>query len=132
MNELFIRGLKHARMADDAMYPYDITAVHDIESITFSSPVAFFVGENGSGKSTIVKLLLRLYDPQEGSILLDGKDLREWDPKTLRGRIGVLFQDFFRFQSTLKENVWFGECGRPIDEAKLKGEYIVVIAGAEE
>lgn len=104
-----------------------------LRNLSFTLPVGqkcAFVGENGSGKSTIVKLLLRLYDPQEGSILLDGKELREWDPKTLRGRIGVLFQDFFRFQSTLKENVWFGECGRPIDEAKLKGA--LKMAGADE
>jgi ATP-binding cassette subfamily B protein len=56
------------------------------------------VGENGSGKTTLIKLLTRLYDADAGRILLDGLDLREWDEEALRRRIGVIFQDFARYQ----------------------------------
>jgi ATP-binding cassette subfamily B protein len=67
------------------------------------------VGENGSGKTTLVKLLARLYEPTEGRILLDGLDLRQWEPAALRARIGVIFQDFVRYQLTVGENVGAGD-----------------------
>jgi len=67
------------------------------------------VGANGAGKSTIVKLLCRLYDPTAGRILVDGMDLRELDPVAWRRRIGVLFQDFGRYQLTAAENIWIGD-----------------------
>ena len=66
------------------------------------------VGENGSGKTTLVKLLARLYDPTEGRILLDGHDLREYDPAELRQEIGVIFQDFVRFQLSAGQNLAVG------------------------
>src|SRR5207244_8200652 len=66
------------------------------------------VGENGAGKSTLIKLLMRLYDPTEGEILYGGVDLRDMDARDLRDRIGVLFQDFVRYQLTAKENVGVG------------------------
>ncbi len=66
------------------------------------------VGENGSGKSTLVKLLARLYDPTEGRILLDGKDLREYNVTDLRKEIGIIFQDFLRYQMTTNENIAVG------------------------
>ncbi len=66
------------------------------------------VGENGAGKTTIVKLLARLYDPDEGRILLDGRDLRDFDPGALRGRMGVIFQDFVRYNLTAGDNVAVG------------------------
>jgi ATP-binding cassette, subfamily B, bacterial len=67
------------------------------------------VGENGSGKTTLIKLLTRLYAPTSGRILLDGQDLREWDEAALRGRIGVIFQDFVRYQMLVGENVGAGD-----------------------
>ncbi|WP_337044364.1 ABC transporter ATP-binding protein [Emticicia sp. 17c] len=67
------------------------------------------VGENGSGKTTIVKLLTRLYDPDEGRILLDGYDLKEYDLVELRQQIGVIFQDFLRFQFTAGDNIAVGD-----------------------
>jgi ATP-binding cassette, subfamily B, bacterial len=67
------------------------------------------VGENGSGKTTLIKLLTRLYAPTGGRILLDGKDLAEWDEAALRERIGVIFQDFVRYQMLLGENVGAGD-----------------------
>ncbi len=67
------------------------------------------VGQNGSGKTTLIKLLTRLYTPTSGRILLDGRDLREWDEAALRQRIGVIFQDFARYQMRVGENVGAGD-----------------------
>src|SRR5262249_5159131 len=66
------------------------------------------VGHNGAGKTTFIKLLARLYDPTEGRILLDGRDLKEWDPEALRKRIGVIFQDFNRYHLPARENLGVG------------------------
>jgi ATP-binding cassette subfamily B protein len=67
------------------------------------------VGENGAGKTTITKLLARLYDPTEGRITLDGIDLREYDLGSLRRAIGVIFQDFVRYDMRFDENIGVGE-----------------------
>ncbi|CAA9359107.1 MAG: Efflux ABC transporter, permease/ATP-binding protein [uncultured Gemmatimonadaceae bacterium] len=69
------------------------------------------VGENGAGKTTITKLLARLYDPTEGRILLDGRDLREYDLASVRQAIGVIFQDFVRYDMAFDENIAVGEIG---------------------
>jgi ATP-binding cassette subfamily B protein len=66
------------------------------------------IGENGQGKTTIVKLITRLYDPTEGQILLDGIDLREYDLEDLHREIGVIFQDFMRYEMTALENIAVG------------------------
>jgi ATP-binding cassette subfamily B protein len=78
------------------------------------------VGENGAGKTTLVKLLARLYDPTEGRILLDGVDLREYDIDSLRRNVGVIFQDFVRYDFMLKENIAVGNIGRLADEPAIK------------
>ncbi|MCB5161493.1 ABC transporter ATP-binding protein [Marinomonas algarum] len=75
------------------------------------------VGENGSGKTTLIKLLTRLYHPTEGRILLDGLDLREWNEAALLTRVGVIFQDFVRYQFTVGENIGAGDNARFDDEA---------------
>ena len=67
------------------------------------------IGENGQGKTTIVKLITRLYDPTEGQILLDGVDLREYDLEDLYREIGVIFQDFMRYELTARENIAVGK-----------------------
>ena len=66
------------------------------------------IGENGEGKTTIVKLLTRLYDPIEGQVLLDGVDLREYNLEDLYREIGVIFQDFMRYEMTARENIAVG------------------------
>jgi ATP-binding cassette subfamily B protein len=66
------------------------------------------IGENGEGKTTIVKLLTRLYDPTEGQVLLDGVDLREYSLEDLYREIGVIFQDFMRYEMTARENIAVG------------------------
>ena len=77
------------------------------------------VGENGAGKTTLVKLLARLYDPDEGQILLDGVDLRDYDLVSLRRNIGVIFQDFVRYDFILKENIGVSEIERLEDDARI-------------
>jgi ATP-binding cassette subfamily B protein len=78
------------------------------------------VGENGSGKTTLIKLLTRLYAPDSGRILLDGIDLQEWDESTLRRRVGVIFQDFARYQLMLGENIGAGDVRRFDDELEWR------------
>ncbi len=73
------------------------------------------VGENGSGKTTLIKLLTRLYEPTEGTILLDGLPLQDWDVEALRQRTGVIFQDFGRYQFSVGENIGAGDV-RHIDD----------------
>ena len=99
------------------VYPGTERAVLTDLSFTISPGEALaIVGANGAGKSTIVKLLCRLYDPVAGRILVDGVDLRELDPAVWRRHIGVLFQDFARYQLTAAENVWIGDPqGDPTD-----------------
>ena len=76
------------------------------------------IGENGQGKTTIVKLITRLYDPTEGQILLDGVDLRDYDLEDLHREIGVIFQDFMRYEMTARENIAIGRIGE-IDNLDL-------------
>lgn len=73
------------------------------------------VGHNGSGKTTLIKLLARLYTPTQGRILLDGRDLQEWDISALRARIGVIFQDFVKYQFQVGENIRVGDVPRMDD-----------------
>jgi ATP-binding cassette, subfamily B, bacterial len=78
------------------------------------------VGENGSGKTTLIKLLTRLYRPTRGRITLDGQDLEEWDEVALRRRIGVIFQDFVRYQLIVGENIGAGDVRHMEDEARWR------------
>ena len=78
------------------------------------------VGENGSGKTTLIKLLTRLYKPTHGRVLLDGRDLQEWDTTVLRRRVGVIFQDFVRYQLMVGENIGAGDVRAFEDEDRWK------------
>lgn len=78
------------------------------------------VGENGAGKSTLVKLLARLYDPTEGRILLDGYDLKEYDLTELRKHIGIIFQDFLRYQMTFSQNIAAGNINEKANEQLIR------------
>ncbi len=78
------------------------------------------VGENGAGKTTLVKLLARLYDPTEGRILLDGRDLREYDVDELRAHVGVIFQDFVRYFMTASENLAVGRIDERANRPRIE------------
>jgi len=78
------------------------------------------VGENGAGKTTLVKLLARLYDPDEGRILLDGVDLRDYDLNSLRQNIGIIFQDFVRYDFVLRENIGVSQVTALDDDRRIQ------------
>lgn len=78
------------------------------------------IGENGAGKTTLVKLLARLYDPVEGMILLDGVDLRDYNVEDLRKEIGVIFQDYMRFDMLASENIGFGKVESVGDRGRIE------------
>ncbi len=78
------------------------------------------VGENGAGKTTLVKLLARLYEPTEGRILLDGIDLRDYNVEDLRHEIGVIFQDYMRYDMLASENIGFGRIEQLTDEPRIQ------------
>jgi ATP-binding cassette subfamily B protein len=88
------------------------------------------VGKNGAGKTTLIKLLTRLYEPTEGRILLDGKPLDAWDRKELFERIGVIFQNYNRYQLTAQENVGLGDVFEMNDEERVEGA--VELGGATD
>src|SRR3982074_1846844 len=78
------------------------------------------IGENGQGKTTVVKLITRLYDPTEGQILLDGVDLREYSIEDLHRQIGVIFQDFMRYEMTARENIAVGRVEKSYDQGEIE------------
>jgi ATP-binding cassette subfamily B protein len=91
------------------------------------------IGANGAGKTTLVKLLSRLYEPTQGRILLDGADLRDYSIEDLRREIGVIFQDYMRYDLLVKENIGFGNLDRlndrsAIETAARKGQASEMIA----
>ncbi len=103
------------------IYPgADRWAVRGLSFRLKAGEILALVGENGAGKTTLVKLLTRLYDPDEGRILLDGRDLRDYDLEALRGNIGVIFQDFVRYNLTASENIAVGRIGARDDRGRIE------------
>jgi len=90
------------------------------------------VGHNGAGKTTVIKLLSRLYDPTEGDILIDGVNIRELDPLDLRQKIGVIFQDFVRYHLPVSENIGFGQIeaahrmDKIVESARKSGAHAII------
>lgn len=105
---------------DDVSFRYPGADAPLLRSVNLSvrpGEMMAIVGPNGSGKTTLVKLLCRLYDPSSGRILLDGTDLRRFDPADLRSQISVVLQDFSRYQLSVADNISFGNIDRsPEDE----------------
>ncbi|MGS2718246.1 ABC transporter ATP-binding protein [Eionea flava] len=124
--EEFIGGKTQGCQPDDGIrfenvsFSYNGASQLALASVSFHLPAGHslaIVGENGSGKTTLIKLMSRLYQPSSGRILLDGTDLNEWDSEALRAHIGVIFQDFLRYQFTVGENLGVGQLSAFDDEA---------------
>jgi ATP-binding cassette subfamily B protein len=108
---------------DDVSFTYPGASSPALRHVTLHVPRGgklALVGENGAGKTTLIKLLTRLYEPTDGRILLDGLDLRKWNPDHLRRRIGVIFQDFIRYQLIVGENIGAGDVDAFDDEARWR------------
>ncbi len=108
---------------DNVGFRYEGSERWAVRGLSFelrAGEVLALVGENGAGKTTLVKLLARLYDPDEGRILLDGRDLRDYDLDALRASIGVIFQDFVRYHLTAAENIGVGKIEAMDDRARIE------------
>ncbi len=102
-------------------YPsLDVFAVRDLSFRVAAGETIAVVGRNGAGKTTVIKLLCRLYDPTRGRILLDGIDIRELDVDELRGAIAGMFQDYVAYQATAAENVGLGNLDDLDDRARIE------------
>ena len=125
----FPRPLRQGFELRDVGFKYpntDIWAVRHLNFTLHAGEKLALVGENGAGKTTLIKLLSRLYEPHEGEILLDGHNLSEYDPDELRAEIGVIFQDFVRYQMTAATNIAVGKIAeqrnrKKIDDAAYRG-----------
>jgi ATP-binding cassette subfamily B protein len=95
-------------------------ALQEIDLRIEAGETVALVGENGAGKTTLTKLIARLYDPTSGWIRLDGRDLREYSLESLRSSIGIVFQDFVKYEATARENIAYGNLGRIEDEAWVR------------
>ncbi len=105
---------------EDVSFIYPGSKEYAVQNITFhlkAGEKLALVGENGSGKTTLIKLLTRLYSPTQGRILFDGLDLQAWGQRALHDKLGVIFQDFVRYQLSVGENVGVGDVARLEDEA---------------
>ena len=98
----------------------DTPALQDVSFTIAPGETIALVGQNGAGKSTIVKLLGRLYDPDEGQILINGVDIRDYDPVDLREQIGVMFQDYATYQFSAADNIGIGNVERIGDMAAIR------------
>lgn len=126
------RGVAHTIQLQNVSFSYPETDKPVLKNINLTfrpGETVALVGLNGAGKTTLVKLLTRLYDPTEGKILLDGKDLKEYDVKELYGLFGLIFQDFGKYAVTLEDNIRFGNLHRPYTRTNV--ENAAAAAGAD-
>lgn len=127
------RPIQHGIVFDHVGFTYPGSETPVLRDVSFTlSPntCLALVGRNGAGKSTLVKLLLRLYDPTSGRILLNGVDLRDYDLSDLRAEMGVIFQDFVRFELSGWENIGVGQLDAIRDRGRLKAA--AMQAGADQ
>lgn len=117
------RPIRQGFVFENVSFKYPGSEEYAIRNLSFTlSPgeKLALVGENGAGKTTIVKLLAHLYEPSEGRILLDGVDLCEYKPEDLRREIGVIFQDYVRFMFTAGENIAVGNIGEKGNQPRIE------------
>ena len=115
--------VKHSIRFEDVSFTYPGGCHRALDGFNMELPlgkVVALVGHNGAGKSTLIKLLCRFYDPDGGRILLDGVDLRAFDPLALRQKITVLFQEPVRFHATVRENIAFGDLDGLFDLSRVR------------
>ena len=120
----FPSPLRQGIVFEDVGFRYpgkDGWALRHLSFVLPAGETLALVGENGAGKTTIVTLLTRLYDPVEGRILVDGVDLREIDLDELRGHVGAIFQDFARYNITAAENIGIGRVASIEDRPRIIG-----------
>ncbi len=118
----FPRSIRQGFVFEDVGFIYpgaERWAVRHLSFTLKAGEVVALVGENGAGKTTLVKLLTRLYDPDEGRILLDGRDLRDYGLDELRGSMGVIFQDFVRYNLPAGDNIAVGRIEARDDHARI-------------
>lgn len=107
----FPRVLEHGIEFRDVSFTYPGTTRQVLHGVSFRLPAqtcVAFVGRNGSGKTSVVKLLTRLYEPTSGQILLEGRPIQDYDLDDYRANIGVIFQDFIRYEMSVRDNIGFG------------------------
>ena len=112
------RHTGHTIVFDHVCFRYpgmDRDVLHDINLTFEPGDTCVLVGLNGAGKTTLIKLLTRLYDPTEGTIYLDGHDIRSYDVEQLYKMFGIIFQDFGKYAFTVTDNIAFGDIDRPLD-----------------
>ena len=117
------RGVGHVIEFQDVSFSYPGTEREVIKDVSFRiepGETVVLVGLNGAGKTTLIKLLTRLYDPTKGKILLDGRDIREYDVQSLYRMFGIIFQDFGKYAVTAKENIAFGDILKEMKDEEIK------------
>ncbi|MDO5612232.1 MAG: ABC transporter ATP-binding protein [Paracoccus sp. (in: a-proteobacteria)] len=117
------RPIRQGFVFENVGFRYPNTEKWAVRGLSFTlhaGETLALVGENGAGKTTLVKLLARLYDPDEGRILLDGRDLRDYDLDDLRAAIGVIFQDFVRYAMTAADNIAVGRIEAREDRGRIE------------
>ena len=118
------KNAPHTIVFDNVSFSYpgtDRKVIKNLSTTFRPGETVVLVGLNGAGKTTLIKLLTRLYDPTEGRILLDGKDLREYDVRELYDLFGIIFQDFGKYAVTAAENISFGDIHKTEDREKVEG-----------
>ena len=128
-----VQGAQHTIEFRHVSFAYPGTAkpvIDDLSLYLRQGETVALVGLNGAGKTTLIKLLTRLYDPTEGEILLDGRDLRDYDVAALRRLFGIVFQDFGKYAFTVRDNIRLGNLSRTPNEQEIAEA--AISAGADE
>ena len=118
-----VRHIGHRIELQNVSFRYPGTekdVIKNMSCVLEPGDTVVLVGLNGAGKTTLIKLLTRLYDPTEGRILLDGHDIREYDPEKLYKLFGIIFQDFGKYAVTVKENIGFGQIEKEPDAQSIE------------